>query len=80
MVVMVLHLTTLVFPFPFPFLFLFLFPNRIIFLVNKKEKNRKEREKYDISILPPNPKKGNCRIYLPRRYLPTYLRYLLFLV
>lgn len=50
MVVMILHLTTL---FSFSFFFSFLFSsffllNRIISLVNKKEKNRKRKEKYDI--------------------------------
>lgn len=52
---------------PFPFSFPFLFLNRIIFLVNKK---RVGKEKYDISTLPPNPKKGNCKIFT---YVPTYI-------
>lgn len=41
------------FPFPFPFPFPFLFLNRIIFLVNKKEKNRKEKKSMTFQPCPP---------------------------
>lgn len=73
MVVMVLHLTTLFFlSFPSPFLFL----NRIIFLVNKKEKNRKEKKSMTFQPCPPIPKKVTAR-FLPTylTYLPTYLHF-----
>lgn len=69
MVVIVLHLTTLFSPFPFPFLFL----NRIIFLVNKKEKNRKRKKSMTFQPCTPIPKKVTAR------FLPTYLPTCLFL-
>lgn len=69
MVVMVLHLTTL---FSLSFSFSFSFPKSNHFLMNKKDKNRKRKEKYDIFNLAPQ-KKVTAR-FLPilPTYLPTY--------